>query len=242
MATIVIQPQPTRTGPSEVLQILRNLRRRCGLKFAVLWLLQGTVCRVLKLRIMHIIIQDAKGRGAAEPLPPAGYELRVATAEELARGVPDDPTFPDRVTLQQYIDGGDLMIAAFHRGQIVSYGWCSSGPANIGAGLTLSFGPRYLYGHRAYTTQRHRGKGLHAAIIGYSRQVAKERGQIMVAYVDANNYRSLESESRVGKIWSGVVVIGLWPGRLRYWASALCLQTGLSVSSAARVGQGSSAS
>ncbi len=230
MATLVI-PEPTRsrTGPIEALQILRNLHRRCGLKFAVLWLLQGTVCRVLRLRIVHIIMHDAQRRRMAEPLPPPGYDLSLATREELARGVPDDPTFPDGATLQRYIDAGDLMIAAFHRGQIVSYGWCSSGPADIGGGLTLSFGPRYLYGHRAYTSQRHRGKGLHAAIIGYSRRVAQERGQFMVAYVDANNYRSLVSESRMGEIHSGVVVIGLWPGKLRYWASTLSRKAGLSL-------------
>lgn len=231
MATLVIpEPTRTRTGPVEALQILRNLRRWCGLKFAVLWLLQGTVCRVLRLRIMHIIVQDGQGPGVLEPIVPPGYELRLATPEELARGVPDDPTFPDQATLQQYVAAGDLMIAAFHHGQIVSYGWCSSGPANIGGGLMLSFGPGYLYGHRAYTTRRHRGKGLHAAIIAYSRRVAAERGQVIVAYVDANNHRSLESESRAGRIRSGVVVIGLWAGRLRYWGSKVSRSVDLRLS------------
>jgi GNAT superfamily N-acetyltransferase len=229
MATIVIQPEPTRTGPSEALQILRNLHRRCGLKFAVLWLLQGTVCRVLKLRIVHIIVQDERDPGVLQPIAPPGYQLRLATPGELFLGVPDDPSFPDRTTLQKYVAAGDLMIAAFHDGQIVSYGWCSSGPADIGGGLTLRFGPKFLYGHRAYTTKRHRGKGLHAAIIDYSRRVAEERGQVIVAYVDANNYRSLVSESRAGKIRSGVMVIGLWAGRLRYWASEYCRKVALTL-------------
>jgi hypothetical protein len=71
---------------------------------------------------------------------------------------------------------------------------------------------------------------LHAAIIAYSRHVAAERGQVIVAYVDANNHRSLESESRAGRIRSGVVVISLWPGRLRYWASAVSRGVGLCLS------------
>jgi hypothetical protein len=96
--------------------------------------------------------------------------------------------------------------------------------------LTISFGPRFLYGHRAYTTHRHRGKGLHAAITTYSRRVAAERGQAILAYVDANNYRSLISESRVGCPNAGVVVISLRPGRLRYWASPLCRKAGLVIS------------
>jgi GNAT superfamily N-acetyltransferase len=235
MATLVIpEPNRTRTGPLEALRVLRNLHQRCGLRFAVLWLLQGTVCRVLKLRIVHIIVQDGHSAGVPEPTAPPGYQLRLATPEELARGVPDDPTFPDRATLQQYVAAGDLMIAAFHNGQIVSYGWCSSAPADIGGGLTLRFGPGYLYGHRAYTTKRHRGKGLHAAIIAYSRHVAAERGQVIVAYVDANNHRSLESESRAGRIRSGVVVIGLWHGGLWYWASELSRGVGVVLTRSSR--------
>jgi len=226
MATLAIQPEATRTRPFEALQIMRNLRKRCGLKYAVLWLLQGTVCRPLGLRVMHIIPQDAQNAREPQIPLPQGYQVRLATPEELARGVPDDPTFPDWPTLQQYLAAGDLMIAAFHNGQIASYGWCSSAPAHIGGGLTLSFGPGFLYGHRAYTAHRHRGKGLHAAIIQYSRRVAAEQGRTMVAYVDANNYRSLVSESRVGNLRAGVAVIRLGRGKLRYWASGLSRKVG----------------
>lgn len=233
MATLAFEPQETRTGASEALLVARNLWKRCGLKYALLWLAQGTVCRALSLRVLHICVQ-ADESGAEEPLPP-GYELRVATIDELARGAPDDPTFPDWPVLQEYLAGGDLMIAAFHDGQIVSYGWCSAGQAAIADDLTIGFGPRFLYGHRAYTTPRHRGKGLHAAIIRYSRRVATQRGQAVVAYVDANNYKSLTSESRVGPLHSGIVVISQRRGRLRYWASPLCRKVGLSLRAAPSV-------
>lgn len=229
VATVAFQPVEPRTGRSEILVRARNLWTRCGPRFAVLWLLQGTVCRLLRLRVVHIIVHESHGANDPQQLPPPGYELRIATPEELARGVPEDPTFPDAPTLQQYLAAGDLMIAAFHGGRIVSYGWCSTGPAAIAEDLTISFGPGFLYGHRAYTTLRHRGKGLHAAIITYSRRVAAERGQAIVAYVDANNYRSLISESRVGRLTAGVVVISLRPGRLRYWATALCREVGFSL-------------
>jgi hypothetical protein len=230
MSTFVARREEARTGASEAVQIMRALWTHCGFRFALLWLAQGTLCRPLSLRLLHIICsRDARDIPDVEQAVPAGYEVRVATPEELARGVPEDPTFPDQPTLQQYLAAGDLMIAAFHGGQIVSYGWCSSGPAAIGGDMTISFGPRFLYGHRAFTTGRHRGKGLHAAIIVYSRHIAAARGQSIVAYIDANNYRSLISESRVGRLVSGLVVISQRPGRLRYWASALCRNVGFSL-------------
>lgn len=229
MATLAVEPQHPRTGPSEALQIARNLWTRCGPKYAVFWFLQGTLCRLLRLRVVHIIVHEVPAAQDLQQALPPGYDLRVAAPEELSRGVPGDPTFPDWPTLRQYLAAGDLMIAVFFDGQIVSYGWCSSAPAAIGEGMTIRFNPRYLYGHRAYTTRRHRGLGLHAAIIAFSRRVAAERGQSMVAYVDANNYRSLVSESRVGVPRSGLVVISQRPGKLRYWASRLSRKTGISL-------------
>jgi hypothetical protein len=228
MATVLAQPEEARTGLSEALQIVRNLWTRCGPKYALLWLAQGTVCRALSLRVLHICVHATDELGADDQLPP-GYALRVATDAEMARGVPDDPTFPDWPVLQRYIDGGDVMIAAFHGGQIVSYGWCSARPAAIAEDLSIQFGPGFLYGHRAFTTRPHRGIGLHAAIIRYSRRVAVQRGQTMVAYVDANNHRSLVSESRVGKMKSGVAVILQRSKRLRYWASPLARRAGFSL-------------
>lgn len=226
---LALQPEEARTEPSEALLKARNLWKWCGPKYAVLWFLQGTLCRWLSLRVVHIIVHAGQDSRDPEQVLPPGYALRHATPEELARGVPGDPTFPDWPTLQQYLAGGDLMIAAFYGGQIVSYGWCSTGPAAIAADQHISFGPNYLYGHRAYTTRPHRGKGLHAAIIAHSRHVAGERGQSIVAYVDANNYRSLISESRLGRFRSGVVVISQRPGRLRYWASPLSRKVGFSL-------------
>ncbi|HXC60569.1 MAG TPA: GNAT family N-acetyltransferase [Steroidobacteraceae bacterium] len=234
MATLAVQPEETRTGLFDALRIMRNLWMRCGPRYALLWLLQGTLCRALSLRVLHICIHEAGPAVGGEQCLPSGYELRLATPEELARGVPDDPSYPDPATLRRYLAAGDLMIAVFHGGRIVSYGWCSSGPAAIGGGLTLRFSPRFLYGHRAYTSHRHRGKGLHAAIIAYSRHVAAQRGQSIVAYVDANNHRSLISESRIGPIRSGLVVVSLRSERLRYWASGLCRQAGLVVSKVAK--------
>jgi hypothetical protein len=227
VATLAVQPEQSRTGISEALVKARNLWRRCGPRYAVLWVLQGTVCRLLSLRLLHVFLHEPRSPREGEQQAPAGYEVRVATREELARGVPGDPTFPDWPSLQQSLAGGDLMLAAFHGGQIVSYGWCSSASAAIANDLVISFDPAFLYGHRAYTTHRHRGKGLHASIILYSRRVATERNKTMVAYVDANNYSSLISESRVGPLRSGIAVISLRPGRLRYWASPLCRRLGL---------------
>jgi hypothetical protein len=204
----------------------------CGAKYALLWLLQGTLCRLLKVRLLHICLQEeGRSRKAGAPAfcPPPGYALRLATEAELMRGVPDDPTFPDWPSLQWDIARGDLMIAAFHGGQIVSYGWCSTRPAAIGGDLVLSLGPRFVYGHRAYTVHRHRGKGLHAAIILYSRSVAAEQGKIVVAYIDANNHKSLISESRVGRLRSGLVVVSQHGGKLRYWATPLCRRVGLTL-------------
>jgi hypothetical protein len=57
--------------------------------------------------------------------------------------------------------------------------------------------------------------------------VAAESGQIVVAYVDANNYRSLISESRVGPLKAGIAEIHQRRGRLRYWRSPLCRRVGL---------------
>lgn len=206
---------------------MRALWTHCGPRFAALWLLQGTLCRLLKLRVMHICVHDRQiPTSALEPLP-QGYELRVATEAELARGVPDDPTFPAWPQLQTSLAQGDWMIAAFYGGKIVSYGWCSARPAVIAPGLTIGFGRDILFGDRAYTVQQHRGRGLHAAIIGFSRREAVRRGKTVVAYVDANNYRSLISESRVGPMHAGVVVVSQRPGKLRYWASPLCRRVGL---------------
>jgi hypothetical protein len=229
MSTLVARREQTRTGPSEALQIIRALWTHCGPKYALLWLLQGTVLRWLKLRVMHICVHETQVLNAAVGQPLQGYEIRVATEDEMARGVPDDPTFPSWPALQESLAQGDWMIAAFYGGRIVSYGWCSARPAAIAADLTIGFGRDILYGDRAYTVHQHRGRGLHAAIIMYSRQEAMRRGKTVVAYIDANNYRSLISESRVAPMHSGVAAVSRRAGRLRYWASPLCRKVGLAL-------------
>lgn len=212
------------------IKVMRRLYRHCGTGYVVLWLVQGLVGRVLPLRILLVRVHDMDGLRRGFEAPPSGYELRIIPPREVVSDAFDDTAIRTGTFLREALERGDELVAAYENEKIVSYGWCSTGPTPFSEDLTISFSPEYVYGYRAHTTARHRGKGLHTAVIRYAGEsVAAARGKGMVAFVDASNDRSLISEARVGHMdRTGMAIV--WAGRkLRYWASPLCRRVGFSL-------------
>jgi hypothetical protein len=102
---------------------------------------------------------------------------------------------------------GDRCYAIWSRDRLVSYGWYSNRPTDIGDGLTLRFNPRFTYMYKGYTTPEFRGRRLHG--IGMARALAGHAaaGSLgLVSYVERTNTASLRSVYRLGFRDAGRVI------------------------------------
>jgi len=160
---------------------------------------------------------------------PPGYEVAVPNPDEVDKDSFEDTAIRTGRFLRAAFERGDKLVAAYDQDRIVSYGWCAGQATPITDDLLIRFSPDYVYGYRAHTSKRHRGRGLHSAVIRHAgAAVAGASGKGMVAYVDASNDRSLISEARAGDLRMGVVVA--WTGKkLKYWASPIAREVGFSL-------------
>jgi ribosomal protein S18 acetylase RimI-like enzyme len=181
------------------------------------------------MRILLIRVHDIEKLIARSGETPQGYQVEVTEADRVHASSFEDTAIRTGTFLRAALKRGDKLVAAYEDERIVSYGWCAEGPTPISRDLEISFDPSYIYGYRAHTSKRHRGRGLHTAVIRHAAAtVAGAVGKGMVAYVDAGNDRSLISEARAGDLQTGVVIV--WVGKkLRYWASPLCRRVGFSL-------------
>jgi hypothetical protein len=221
-----------KTGLSTLRIAVKALRRlwvHCGPGYAILWGIAQICSRLLpRLRFLLIRVHEASYLATSPPPETPNYELRIATDTEVMRALQDDTNVMSPEFVQQALLRGDTCVAAFAGDRVVSYGWCSAGPTPISDNVFLKVGSDYIYGHKANTSRRHRGKGLHTAVIRHAgRELAASRGKGMVAYIDATNDRSLVSEARVGQLQTGLVLIWLGRWKMRVWYSRICRKVGL---------------
>ncbi|MCC7416184.1 MAG: hypothetical protein IT176_03510 [Acidobacteria bacterium] len=125
---------------------------------------------------------------------------------------------------------GDRCFAVLHGGSLASYAWCSALPTPLDESLVVSVPPAWMYTYKAFTLPAHRGARLHGMLTALIVDDAARRSyRGLMACVDADNFRSLRSFTRVGAVHAGVIGAIRWFGAVRVLLSPGCRARGLRV-------------
>jgi hypothetical protein len=216
---------------SMVFKILGRLRKRCGWLIATLWLLDRALARVTSIQMLVVVVHERDVLMNERVQETPGYNLRIASEEELRSASIDDTNVMSREFIDAALRKGDVCVAAFESDHIVSYAWCSTGSTQVLDHIRMQIGPDYVYGYKARTSRGHRGRGLHTAGKQFAaKEVAVPRGKGMVAIIEMGNDRSLISEARGHAPKFGIANLSHRKHRLRSWMSPICRQAGLQFS------------
>jgi hypothetical protein len=139
--------------------------------------------------------------------------------------------FLDRDTLTEYarhgsgdlpkefvtdaVGKGDDCLGVWDGDTLASYGWYAHAPTRTSDGLIVHFDRRYVYMYNGFTHPAHRGHRLHAIGMTMALKEYRDRGFLgLVSIVDANNFSSLTSVSRMGYQPFGTIfairIFGRW--------------------------------
>jgi hypothetical protein len=221
-------PSRLRDRVALTFKILHRLWTSCGSLIALLWVVDLLFRRVVPLRIFAVRIHEPAGMAAVALPDTPGYELKLASDQDLSRATQEDTHVLSRDFVESALRKGDVCIAAYESDRIVSYAWCSSNATVAFDRVTIEIGPQYLYGYKARTSRKHRGKGLHTAGILYAaKEIAAPAGKGMVAIIEIGNDRSLVSEARAGHLKFGIALVWLGRRGIRWWLSSYARHAGL---------------
>jgi hypothetical protein len=214
-----------------VLKRLRNARAlagRHGIGNAAFHAALSALNKCLEVRILRAMCVETPAAGFECP---PGYTVRVLTREQL-RTFAQDPACDLSL---EFVDGalakGDQCFAVLHGNALAAYGWYAVGPTAIGMqDLHVRFSDDYVYMYKGFTHEAHRGRRLHAiAMTAALRQYLANGYKGLVSYVEATNFDSLRSCSRMGYFVFGTVWIARIGGRYRAKSSSGCAQYGFDV-------------
>jgi hypothetical protein len=108
--------------------MLRLVWRHCGSLMLLLWAADNLLGRILPLRIV-IMRRHTVPFLRSVPLDnPAGYEVRIATREELLRTVAANPLVSSAEFVEAALRKGDICVAVFDGSDIASFSWTAATP------------------------------------------------------------------------------------------------------------------
>jgi len=136
------------------------------------------------------------------------YTCKFLTPEELFVFSSDKELELDEEFLRYAIEKGDECYAILDGERLAAYGWYSNASTIVGEDLHLKFHEDYIYMYKGYTHQHYRGQRLHAVGMTRALDAYLQRGfKGIVSYVEAGNFRSLQSVYRMGYADFGKVYI-----------------------------------
>ncbi|HTN75601.1 MAG TPA: hypothetical protein VL096_10155 [Pirellulaceae bacterium] len=189
-----------------------TIKQQNGLSGAFSWLVGRAGWRLINLGIAEVIWLDLNDMQMAGD-PPAGFEYRFLTSEDIARYVsPENELGPEHVA--RAAAGQDLCFAALQDGKLAAYGWYAIGcieGAECDA-VSLSFPPHVSYMYKGFTHPDFRGQRLHGYIMRMALEaLARDRGiTSLVSTVSFINWPSLKSCDRLGYRRLGRLVKAGW--------------------------------
>jgi GNAT superfamily N-acetyltransferase len=130
---------------------------------------------------------------------PQDIEVRLANRAELLRGAAEVPEQLSPEFIDAALARGDICVAAFAEGSIVSLQWASFTTAAVTDRLWVRFRAPYRYGYRGYTRPTCRGRRIAKAVMRCCDALCLERGYShTIVYAEVHNYASLANLARLG--------------------------------------------
>jgi GNAT superfamily N-acetyltransferase len=181
---------PTRLGS------FRALAARWGLGKALL----AAVMRLCRPWLMLCRVQTRANQPLQGELElPQGIEVRLANRADLLQAAAEMPEQLSPDFFDAALARGDICVAAFAEGSIVSLQWASFTTAAVTDPLWVRFQAPYRYGYRGYTRPAYRGRRIAKAVMRCCDALCLERGYShTIVYAEVHNYASLANLARLG--------------------------------------------
>ena len=130
---------------------------------------------------------------------PSGFTISFMDQNTLKAFSIIEPVELSSAFLKAALQRGDRCVGVMANGSLVSFGWYSTTSTSVTTGLALRFDPGYVYMYKGYTVPEYRGKQLHAYGMAYAVNYFSAQGyKGLISYVEANNFRSIQSCKRLG--------------------------------------------
>jgi hypothetical protein len=206
-----------------------EVKTTSGRRAAWQWAIDRIGSRLANLTVSEVVALERTEVKLPGP-PPAGYDFRFLTAEEIARYSADVTCELADEHVARARAGSDLCFAAISGDRLAAYGWYALHcvEARHCDGIAISYPADMAYMYKGFTHPDFRGQRLHGYIMGLAlAALHQERGiERLVSTVSWLNEPSLKSCDRLGYRRQGRMIALGWFGR----------KTGLYPSAARRLG------
>ena len=132
-------------------------------------------------------------------LAPDWLEVRALQKEAvLAHCLEDELNLRHELVTAAYARG-DVCVVAFVAGSLAGYCWLSSAPLPHLDDVWVGFAPEVAWVYKSFVRPPHRGRGIAAALYGFTGREARERGRTLsVICVETHNTPSIAAALRAG--------------------------------------------
>ena len=128
-----------------------------------------------------------------------GFDIRVATREELQMAGENHAMDLGAQFLQGAFDRGDICVAAFAGESMVAYSWRAFSGAPHDRDLWVRFEKPCRYGYKGFTLPEYRGKHIQAATAPCIDHYCIERGYTQgISFIETHNFASNRTSQRLG--------------------------------------------
>lgn len=173
-------------------------RQRWGLARAIYSAAMRRLQNIVGLHVFAINSRPLDPNAAEDPLPPdeSIRYLRYADVDAICAN-------PMLGISQQMaasaLARGDVCIAYFDRGQLVSYFWCGFTTTPMEAGLSVRVPNGYSYAYKAMTLPSHRGRHLQQKLTrANDRHLCREGYRFNIEYIATHNFAQRVASLRYG--------------------------------------------
>lgn len=185
--------------------------------------LSAAANRLFGLRLFSVLawnLDELRETAAASP------GARVLHADELEAASREPELDLNADFVASALAHGHVCVGAEQGGQLASYCWLSGAETYMLDGLSLVPPARSRYVYKAFTSPRHRGRGLLGSCLEHAGRTTREQGGAsLVTVVERWNRRSIRAFEARGFRRAGHLLIGSRPSFL--FASSGCQRLGL---------------
>ncbi|HKY34215.1 MAG TPA: GNAT family N-acetyltransferase [Candidatus Polarisedimenticolia bacterium] len=200
--------------------IRRNIRNAgvAGAVFDLGYRIANRSGRLMVLQMMKVTMESLDPEFLARGAPWERFQGSFLDEAAVRRHGIDPANEMAPRFLEEALAKRDRCYALMDGDRLAAYGWYSTRETALGDGLTLSYGPQWVYMYKGFTHPAYRGLRLHArGMAGALQATASEGYRGLLSFVEANNFSSLRSVHRMGYRDIGrIVVLGILG---RHWIS-----------------------
>ena len=200
-----------------------------GSKHFAIHLLYQILNKLFYFECLHVMRLSMKDINSKYLSLHNGFSGKFLSSEEIEKyflGNDSEFELPPNV-----LENRDECFAILENLEIASYGWYSKKPTAVTGEFKISIPQNFRYMHHGYTSEKYRGKRLHAIGMSKALQILSMNKDCdgLVSVVSAENASSLVSTERLGFVPIGKIFIIAKLNRYFVFHTKNCQSAGVSL-------------